>query len=464
MSIAGRLAAGGALVGAVVLAGGRPPPAAAPTRVTAHFQTAGQLVKGNLVQNAGRRVGLVKSIRLADDGAGRGRRSRSTTSLAPLRTGTEATIRIASLSGVANRYVDLQLPPARSPRTIADGGSIPMADTTTAVDLDQLFSLFDAKTRKGLRNVIRGFGASYDGRGRAGQRGLEVPQPVARRRAPAVQRAQPRPARARALHRRQRQARQRHRRAPRRPRPAGRPPRDDDSARSAPRRRRCQAAVGELPGVHAPRQQTFVNLRATLDDLDPLIDESQPGDAEAARRARRAAPVRARRRADVPRPRDARPAAGRGQRPDRARQRSIFGFRDIAVRRGHLQRHGARRLVRRRHQGAARRRRRSSRFQRPYAVDLTGWLDDFSHSGIYDALGSASAASSTNVNAFAFVNGAARSRSRRTCAPRSSTPVATLGQRNRCPGSTERPADDSPTRTSRRRTSTATRPRSRPGQ
>ena len=29
-------------------------------------------------------------------------------------------------------------------------------------------------------------------------------------------------------------------------------------------------------------------------------------------------------------------------------------------------------------------------FQRPYTVDLTGWFDDFSHSGIYDALGSAS--------------------------------------------------------------------------
>src|SRR5688500_17662525 len=37
--------------------------------VKARFQSAGQLVKGNLIQNAGRRVGLVKSIDLAEDGS-----------------------------------------------------------------------------------------------------------------------------------------------------------------------------------------------------------------------------------------------------------------------------------------------------------------------------------------------------------------------------------------------------------
>src|SRR3712207_7715616 len=37
---------------------------------------------------------------------------------------------------------------------------------------------------------------------------------------------------------------------------------------------------------------------------------------------------------------------------------------------------------------------------RPYTVDFTGWLDDFSHSGIYDANGSASRVA-TSGNAFA---------------------------------------------------------------
>ena len=39
---------------------------------------------------------------------------------------------------------------------------------------------------------------------------------------------------------------------------------------------------------------------------------------------------------------------------------------------------------------------------RPYVVDFTGWVDDFSHSGIYDANGSASRVA-TSVNAFAAV-------------------------------------------------------------
>ena len=37
---------------------------------------------------------------------------------------------------------------------------------------------------------------------------------------------------------------------------------------------------------------------------------------------------------------------------------------------------------------------------RPYAPDLTGWFDDFSHSGLYDALGGASRAGAY-VNLFA---------------------------------------------------------------
>lgn len=41
---------------------------------------------------------------------------------------------------------------------------------------------------------------------------------------------------------------------------------------------------------------------------------------------------------------------------------------------------------------------------RPYAPDLTGWFDDFSHSGIYDALGGASRVA-PYVNAFTNVNG-----------------------------------------------------------
>lgn len=91
--------------------------------VQARFQNASQLVKGNLVQVSGIRAGTVENIRLTPDG-----QAELTLNIdekyAPLRRGTQATVRQASLSGVANRYVDLRLAGAKSP-AIPDGGVDP---------------------------------------------------------------------------------------------------------------------------------------------------------------------------------------------------------------------------------------------------------------------------------------------------------------------------------------------------
>jgi hypothetical protein len=48
------------------------------------------------------------------------------------------------------RYVDLRLGPA-SGAAIKNGGTIPTTDTTSAVDLDQLFNTLNGPTRKGSR-------------------------------------------------------------------------------------------------------------------------------------------------------------------------------------------------------------------------------------------------------------------------------------------------------------------------
>src|SRR5215204_830417 len=70
------------------------------------FQNAGQLVKDDDVQVGGRRIGSVRDIRLTDD-------NHAAVKIvvqepyAPLREGTDATIRLTSLSGIANRYVAL---------------------------------------------------------------------------------------------------------------------------------------------------------------------------------------------------------------------------------------------------------------------------------------------------------------------------------------------------------------------
>ena len=83
--------------------------------VTAKFENASQLVTGNNVNVAGVPVGSVKEISLADDGQALVKMEISD-AYAPLPEGTHATIRSQSLSGIANRYVDLDLPGQRRRR------------------------------------------------------------------------------------------------------------------------------------------------------------------------------------------------------------------------------------------------------------------------------------------------------------------------------------------------------------
>jgi phospholipid/cholesterol/gamma-HCH transport system substrate-binding protein len=135
-----------------------------------HFQNASQLVKGDLVQIGGSAVGTIKSIELTDRGEARVR-AQIDKDYAPLREGTHAVVRQASLSGVANRYIDLELP-SGNPKEIPDGGQISAADTTTAVDLDQLFNVFRKPERRALSDVIRGFATTYAGRGQQANRGF----------------------------------------------------------------------------------------------------------------------------------------------------------------------------------------------------------------------------------------------------------------------------------------------------
>ncbi len=99
-------------------------------------------------------IGDVSDITLTRDGQAEVTLQITDEDYAPLREGTLATVRQASLSGVANRYIDLRLPGGDAPE-IADGGTIRQTDTTTAVDLDQLFNTFDPEAREALQASSR---------------------------------------------------------------------------------------------------------------------------------------------------------------------------------------------------------------------------------------------------------------------------------------------------------------------
>jgi phospholipid/cholesterol/gamma-HCH transport system substrate-binding protein len=171
-SAVGRIAAilaiaGAAIIVLILLLGG-----GSTYKVTAEFQNASQLVKGNTVNVAGVAAGSISDISLADDGQALVELEVSE-EYAPLPQGTQATVRSQSLSGIANRYVDLSLPPAdEETETIEEGGLITQENTTSEVDLDQLFNTLDEPTVASLKSVIKGFARSYDGVGPQANRGF----------------------------------------------------------------------------------------------------------------------------------------------------------------------------------------------------------------------------------------------------------------------------------------------------
>ena len=408
--------------------------------VKARFQNASQLVKGNLVQVSGVGIGTVSKIDLTPNGEADVTLTIDDDTYAPLRRGTQATVRQASLSGVANRYIDLRLPPQeRHTDTIDNGAVIPATETTTAVDLDQLFNTFDPKTRKALTQLIRGFGTSYGGQGARANKGwlylnpslaassrlfreLNYDTPTLRRFIISSSKLVTDV-------------------AARRDDLAGLIDHLATTTGAIGRKKASLAdAIGQLPPFMRRANTTFVNLRATLDDLDPLVDDSKPV-------AKKLRPFLANLR---PLARDARPTLRDLSRlirsPGRSNDlieatRATIPLRDIAI--GPVQANGKER------EGAFPASTKALEqavpelgFARPYAVDLTGWFDDFSHSGAYDAMGGASRAPS-HVNAFAAVQG-------QTGAVTSLLPIppelqatffkelAVTNQRNRCPGAIER--------------------------
>jgi phospholipid/cholesterol/gamma-HCH transport system substrate-binding protein len=145
--------------------------------VTAQFQNASALVPGNQVVIGAQPVGSVKEIRLAPDG-----QANVTFTVdeefTPLRRGTVATVRWASLSSVANRQIQLTPPAEGIGEEIEDGGVLTQTETITDVEVDQFFNMLDDKTVKDFKRVIKGFATSYEGVSKQANRGYEYLNPL----------------------------------------------------------------------------------------------------------------------------------------------------------------------------------------------------------------------------------------------------------------------------------------------
>ncbi|MDQ2700773.1 MAG: MlaD family protein, partial [Actinomycetota bacterium] len=147
----------GALVCAIVLVASLIFGGESGHKYTLKFQNAGLIVSGNLVMVGGSPVGSVNSVGLSDDNMA----EMEIEVDEPLREGTSAIIRKSSLSSVHNHYIALTLGPDNAPEL--DDEVLGAGSTTTSVELDQFFNIFDNKTRNGWRNWIRGISSIYAG-------------------------------------------------------------------------------------------------------------------------------------------------------------------------------------------------------------------------------------------------------------------------------------------------------------
>ena len=425
-------------------------------QVTAEFENASQLVPGNEVVVAGTPAGSVEDIALGADGEALVTMSVDD-QYAPLKGGTTATVRSYSLSGIANRQVELTLPPhGQEGEEIPDGGVLDQSETVSEVDLDQIFNTLDKRTVEDLRKVIVGLETSYDGVGPEANKGFKYLNPflsTSRRLFGELTRDQhafesllvDTSRLSGALAER----------------------RDDvsllvhnlDGMMGAIGRQKesLARAVGELPDFMRNFNTTAVNLRATLDDLDPLVDASKPVavklrpffsefrgasrdlvpavrdlDAIVKRRGRDNDLVELTRLA-VPLERKAigagspecsgDPGSEFGDAADDEFDQGAFGESACSLRNALP----------------------NLAFFRPYTPELVGWFDDFGHSGITDANGGIGRVGTT-FNTFSLSTpGLPILDLAHRQSPLQQLGLLDTGNTRRCPGALERDPGDGST-------------------
>jgi phospholipid/cholesterol/gamma-HCH transport system substrate-binding protein len=243
--------------------------------VTATFENASQLVKGNQVVVGGTAAGTVKDIELGPDG-----QALVTFTVdddyAPLKRGTTATVRSYSLSGIANRQIQLTLPPQnQGGAEIPSGGSLSAAETVSEVDLDQVFNTLDPATIRDFKHVIEGFAISYDGVGRQANRGFHYLNPfLSPSRRLFAELSYDQGAFESLITDTSRLSGALAEKAP------------EISAlvhnlnlmmgALGGQKTALAATIAKLPDFMREADTTFVNLRSALDDVDPLVDASKP--------------------------------------------------------------------------------------------------------------------------------------------------------------------------------------------
>jgi phospholipid/cholesterol/gamma-HCH transport system substrate-binding protein len=417
-------------------------------QVKAIFSNASQIVSGDLVEVAGNNIGTVSGISLTPNGEAQLTLSINNDNFIPLRQGTLATVREASLSGIANRYVDLRLGPGNA-KTIPNNGVLPSQNTTSAVDLDQLFNTLNGPTRKGLQDVIQGSASQYAGQGKKIQAAWQYLNPAVASTSVLFREIN---------------------------RDTSKFTRfivkssnlvTDLSQRSsdltglvqhlatttealASQRTALGQSIQRLPGFMRLANTTFVNLRNALNDVQPLVDATKPVAPKLQKLLVQLKPLAE---DSVPTVRDLSNIISRPGPDNDLIELTRLGVPLAAVTVHNVRADGrSRRGAFPESTIALRKSTPELAVARPYSVDLTGWFEGYSHPGGYDAnggfsrvapvIGVASVSNGTLNFLPSLLNPVLRAVEAfgGNGATASSGGILVTGQGDRCPGSMERGA------------------------
>jgi phospholipid/cholesterol/gamma-HCH transport system substrate-binding protein len=147
----------------------------------ADVPSAANLVKGNEVRIGGSRVGVVSAI------APQQHKDGSVTALLTMKLQTnvkplpkDSTLIVRARSALGLKYVEITLGPRRLPDgkpapSFQDGATIPLKNATPQpVEIDQVFNMFDKRTRLASRVNLFEFGNAFAGRGASLNETIEI--------------------------------------------------------------------------------------------------------------------------------------------------------------------------------------------------------------------------------------------------------------------------------------------------
>jgi ABC-type transporter Mla subunit MlaD len=122
------------------------------------------LVKGNEVRSGGDRIGVVSDmapVELPDGKVGARLTLKLDKKYGPVPVDSHVVVRPRSPLGM--KYVELDA--GTSKRTFGDGATMPAGQAQVPVELDELYNMFDAPTRRAVQGDLEGFGDALAARG-----------------------------------------------------------------------------------------------------------------------------------------------------------------------------------------------------------------------------------------------------------------------------------------------------------